>query len=55
MYDIQKALADEMPMIPLYSVAVTDGLRGVTYPFGSVMDGLAGVYGAPELAIPTAP
>ncbi len=54
-FDIQRALVEELPMVPLYSVAVRDELRGISYPFGSVVDGLAGVYGAPELAIPSAP
>jgi ABC-type transport system substrate-binding protein len=52
-FAIQEALVDEAPIVPLYSEAVRDGLQGVTYPFGSVLDGLAGVYGAPELAVPT--
>ncbi len=52
---MQRALVEELPMIPLYSVAVRDELRGISYPFNSIVDGLAGVYGAPELAIPSAP
>jgi peptide/nickel transport system substrate-binding protein len=54
-YAMQEALVAEMPLIPLFSVAITDGLQGVGYPFPSVMDGLAGVYGAPELAFPKGP
>jgi peptide/nickel transport system substrate-binding protein len=52
---MQTALMHEMPIVPLYTVAVTDELQGVGYPFQSVMDGLAGVYGAPELAFPVVP
>jgi ABC-type transport system substrate-binding protein len=54
-YAMQEALVDEMPIIPLYSAAVTDNLQGVGYPFASVMDGLAGVHGALDLAFSTAP
>jgi peptide/nickel transport system substrate-binding protein len=52
---IQRTLADELPMLPLFSTAANDSYRGITYPFTSVLDGLTGVYGAPQLAAPAAP
>jgi hypothetical protein len=42
-------------MLPLYSTLIHEDLNGVTYPFSTLLDGLAGAYGAPEWAIPTAP
>jgi len=53
--EIQRILANEVPMVPLYSPVTTDSFRNVSYPFAEVLDGLAGVYGAPELAIPETP
>jgi hypothetical protein len=51
-YEIQSILARELPFIPLYSGVTYDMQRNVTYPFDQVPDGLSGVYGAPDLAIP---
>lgn len=53
--ELENSLANEVPVIPLYSVVVADPLRGISYPFASVLNGLSGVYGAPELAFPAAP
>jgi len=50
--EIQSILARELPFIPLYSGVTYDMQRNVTYPFDQVPDGLSGVYGAPDLAIP---
>src|SRR3990170_1341489 len=51
---IQRTLAEEVPMLPLFSTVTHEDVRGLSYPFTSVLDGLAGVYGAPELAAPAA-
>ena len=53
--EIQSVLAQELPFIPLYSGVTYDVYRNVTYPFDQVPDGLSGVYGAPDLAIPAKP
>jgi ABC-type transport system substrate-binding protein len=53
-HEIQRTLADEVPLVPLYAGQVHERLRGVTYPF-TFLDGLAGVYGAPALASPGGP
>jgi ABC-type transport system substrate-binding protein len=55
MHEIQRTLAAEVPLVPLYADVVTEPLRGVAYPFTTVLDGLAGVYGAPALASPSGP
>ena len=55
MRGIQRTLAEEVPMLPLFSTVTHESIRGLSYPFTSVLDGLAGVYGAPELAAPAAP
>jgi len=55
LHAMQRVLADEVPMLPLYSTPIREDMHGVTYPFASVLDGLAGVYGAPEFAIPAVP
>lgn len=51
-YEIQSVLAQDLPMIPLYSGITYDAYRNISYPFDSVRGGLSGVYGAPSLAIP---
>jgi ABC-type transport system substrate-binding protein len=53
--EIQSALAQDVPMIPLYSGVIREPYRNVAYPFASVLDGLRGVYGAPGLAMPESP
>ena len=45
--EIQNALAQDVPMIPLYADVVHDPYLHVAYPFDSLLDGLAGNYGAP--------
>jgi len=52
LYEIQSTLSQSLPFIPLYSVAVHDVYRGMTYPFERVPGGLSHVYGAPALALP---
>lgn len=48
----QTVLLEDLPFIPLYLRRGFDGSRQVAYPFGSVLNGLSGLYGAPSLAIP---
>ena len=55
MHEIEAALAQDVPMIPLYSGVIYEPFRNVAYPFTSVLDGLRGVYGAPGLAAPGSP
>ena len=52
---IQNALAQDVPMVPLYAEMVHDEYLHVSYPFDSVLDGLAGNFGAPGLVMPGAP
>ena len=54
-FDIQSALAQEPPFIPLYSGITYDSTRGIAYPFDRLLNGLSGAYGAPSLAAPAAP
>jgi ABC-type transport system substrate-binding protein len=54
-HELQRTLADEVPLVPLYADVVREPVRGVTYPFTAVLDGLAGIYGAPALASPAGP
>jgi ABC-type transport system substrate-binding protein len=51
-YEVQSVLAHDLPLIPLYSGVRFDAYRNIRYPFTDVVDGLGGLYGAPELAIP---
>jgi ABC-type transport system substrate-binding protein len=51
-YDIQSALVDTLPFIPLYQGIQADAFQHVRYPFDMLVDGIAGIYGAPELAEP---
>lgn len=53
--EMQIALAQEVPMVPLYSVAAEDRFQGITYPFAEVLGGLSDAGGAPALAIPQVP
>jgi len=53
--EIQSVLTQELPFLPLYSGVTYDVYRNVTYPFDQVPDGLSGVYGAPDMAIPAKP
>ncbi|HEY5983951.1 MAG TPA: ABC transporter substrate-binding protein [Anaerolineales bacterium] len=55
LHQLQQALAGDVPMIPLYTGVIHESLRGISYPFQSIPGGLAGVFGAPELAFPAAP
>jgi ABC-type transport system substrate-binding protein len=50
--DIQAILAQDLPLIPLYTGMRVDAYQNIRYPFGEVVDGLSGLYAAPALAIP---
>jgi ABC-type transport system substrate-binding protein len=54
-FAIQSLLAADLPVVPLYGNVVSDFTRGVSYPFQNVLDGISGLYGAPGLAVPSAP
>ena len=49
---IQSILMQDLPLIPIYTGVRVDAYRNVRYPFDAIIDGLSGLYGAPELAIP---
>ncbi len=55
LFAIQSILARNPPFIPVFAEKTYDITRGIVYPFDRVMNGLNGVYGAPSLAIPSAP
>jgi ABC-type transport system substrate-binding protein len=55
LFAVQAAVAQDLPLIPLYSGMVQDAVRGVRYPFEALTGGLGSVYGAPALAMPAAP
>jgi ABC-type transport system substrate-binding protein len=50
--EVQTILAEDLPLIPLFVVVRHDAYRNVRYPFGGMIDGLADLYAAPELAVP---
>ncbi len=52
---LQLLLANDLPIVPLYTDAVYDSYTGIAFPFNNVLDGFAGLYGAPWLAYPTIP
>jgi ABC-type transport system substrate-binding protein len=54
-FAIQSILAADLPVVPLYGNVVSDLTRGISYPFQNVLDGISGLYGAPGLALPSAP
>jgi len=51
-FEAQTVLMRDLPLIPLYSGVRFDAYRNIRYPFTEVVDGLGGLYGATELAIP---
>ena len=51
-FEVQSVLMEDLPLIPLYANARVDAYRNIRYPFAKPVDGLGGLYGAPELAIP---
>ncbi len=54
-FEAQFVLAEDLPFIPLYAGFRYEACRDVDYPFGKVLNGIAGVYGAPWLAMPAVP
>ncbi len=51
--EVQSILMEDLPLIPLYVEARYDAYRNLRYSFIAALDGLGGLYGAPEQAIPT--
>lgn len=51
-FEVQSILMRDLPLIPLYASVRVDAYRNIRYPFSEAVDGLGGLYGAPELAIP---
>jgi peptide/nickel transport system substrate-binding protein len=50
--EVQAILMTDLPLLPLYVEYQYDAYRNIQYPFKVVTGGLAGLYGAPALAIP---
>lgn len=50
--EVQSVLHEDLPFIPLFTTVRYDAYRNLRYPFPDLLDGLAGVYGATELAVP---
>ena len=51
-FEIQSALIEELPFIPLYSETTADAFQNVIYPFAQISVGLSALYGAPSYAMP---
>jgi hypothetical protein len=51
-FEVQSILMEDLTLVPLYTGIRVDAYRNIRYPFAKVVDGLEGLYGAPELAIP---
>ena len=50
--EVQAALMQSLPLLPLYQETAYEGWRNLSYPFETMAGGLSELYGAPELAIP---
>jgi hypothetical protein len=50
--DVQSVLVRDLPFIPLYQSPGFEAYRAVSYPFGTALGGVSGLYGAPQLAVP---
>jgi peptide/nickel transport system substrate-binding protein len=50
--EVQSILMADLPLVPLYAEIHYDAYRNIRYPFNEITDGLAGLYGGPDLAIP---
>lgn len=50
---IESALLSELPFLPLFTVAQADVYRNLSYPNPAILNGWAGLYGAPSYAIPS--
>jgi len=51
-WDVQGVLAEDVPLVPLYVEIRYDAWRNLVYPFYGILDGIGGLYGAPDFAIP---
>ena len=51
-FEVQSALMENLPFIPLYTTVRVDAYRNIRYPFAQIVDGLGGLYGAPGLVMP---
>ncbi len=49
---IESALSSELPFLPLFTVAQADAYQNLSYPTPSILNGWAGLYGAPSYATP---
>jgi ABC-type transport system substrate-binding protein len=49
---IESALMSELPFIPLFTVMQVDAYRNLSYPVPNILNGWAGLYGAPSQASP---
>lgn len=52
-FEIQSALASDLPFIPLFSMVTYDAYRNLKYPFAGGLNGVSSLYGAPTFAIPS--
>jgi len=53
LFNIQSALVQELPFIPLYAGMTYDAYQNVEYPFKSVLGGFTSLYGTPSSALPS--
>jgi ABC-type transport system substrate-binding protein len=51
-FEVQSALMENLPFIPLYTTIRVDAYRNIRYPFAQIVDGLGDLYGAPGLVMP---
>jgi ABC-type oligopeptide transport system substrate-binding subunit len=49
---IESALMSELPFIPLFALMQADVYHNLSYPVPNILNGWAGLYGAPSYAIP---
>jgi len=49
---IESALMTELPIIPLFTVTQADVYHNLSYPAPNILNGWAGLYGAPFHAVP---
>ncbi|MBI5953072.1 MAG: hypothetical protein HY865_15555 [Chloroflexi bacterium] len=49
---IESALSSELPLLPLFTLTRTDVYRNLSYPAPNILNGWAGLYGAPSNASP---
>ncbi len=49
---LESTLLSELPFIPLFIVTQADVYRNLSYPLPNILNGWAGLYGAPSYAVP---